>query len=123
MGSQELTQEDIEELQEESKGRLTQADIESLFKRSKALDRAGKGYISSEEFLGIPELSINPLSQRLVALFENTNFQDFVRKVSLFSDKAPFEEKLRSCSRCGMWMATGASLLRISSTCCGSARA
>ena len=45
--------------------------------------------------MGIPELSINPLSQRLVALFENTNFQDFVRKVSLFSDKAPFEEKLR----------------------------
>ena len=40
--SQELTQEDIEELQEESKGRLTQADIESLFKRFKALDRAGK---------------------------------------------------------------------------------
>ncbi len=30
-----------------------------------------------------------------MALFENTNFQDFVRKVSLFSDKAPFEEKLR----------------------------
>ena len=56
---------------------------------------APQGYISSEEFLGIPELSINPLSQRLVALFENTNFQDFVKKVSLFSDKAPFEEKLR----------------------------
>ena len=40
--SQELTQVDIEELQEAAGGRLTQADIESLFTRFKALDRAGK---------------------------------------------------------------------------------
>jgi hypothetical protein len=44
----------------------TQAEVESLYKRFRSLDRGKKGYISAEEFLGIPELSINPLAQRLV---------------------------------------------------------
>lgn len=44
----------------------TQPEVESLYKRFRSLDRARKGYISAEELMSIPELSINPLAQRLV---------------------------------------------------------
>jgi serine/threonine-protein phosphatase 2B regulatory subunit len=32
------------------------------------MDRGRKGYISGEEFISIPELSINPIAQVLAAL-------------------------------------------------------
>lgn len=34
-----------------------------------------QGYISAEEFMNIPELSINPLAQRLERIFESVNFK------------------------------------------------
>ena len=87
---------------------VTQADIQVLYRRFQTLDRRKKGYISMDEFLNIPELSINPLSQRLVTLFENVNFEDFVKLIAVFTDKASKEEKLRVIfSSSGTW--TGAS--------------
>jgi len=55
---------------------------------------AAKGYISAEELLGIPELSINPLAQRLVRLFESVNFMEFARMLAAFSSRASTDEKL-----------------------------
>jgi hypothetical protein len=40
--------------------------VVALYKRFRSLDRSRKGYISAEELMSIPELSINPLAQRLV---------------------------------------------------------
>ena len=34
-----------------------------------------QGYISAEEFMSIPELSINPLAHRLERMFETVNFK------------------------------------------------
>ena len=34
-----------------------------------------QGYISAEEFMNIPELSINPLAHRLERIFESVNFK------------------------------------------------
>ena len=34
-----------------------------------------QGYISAEEFMNIPELSINPLARRLERLFDTINFK------------------------------------------------
>jgi hypothetical protein len=42
---------------------VTEAEVEGLYKRFRALDRGRKGYISGDEFLQIPELSINPIAQ------------------------------------------------------------
>lgn len=42
---------------------VKQDEIGGLYKRFRALDRGRKGYLSGEEFLLIPELSINPLAQ------------------------------------------------------------
>ena len=56
-------------------GKFSQLEIEALYKRFRALDRGHKGYISAEEFMNIPELSINPLAHRLERLFESINFK------------------------------------------------
>jgi len=42
---------------------VNQAELGGLYKRFRALDRGRKGYLSGEEFMLIPELSINPLAQ------------------------------------------------------------
>lgn len=41
-------------------------EISALYRRFRTLDRGRKGYITADEFMTIPELSINPLAQRLV---------------------------------------------------------
>eukprot|EP00877_Chromochloris_zofingiensis_P005861 jgi/Chrzof1/1528/Cz10g11080.t1 len=89
-----LTQYDVDEVMKACKGVWSQAEVESLYKRFRSLDRGRKGYISAEEFLGIPELSINPLAQRLVRLFESVNFLEFARLLAAFSSRADREEKL-----------------------------
>lgn len=45
---------------------VTQREVEGLYKRFRSVDRGRKGYINADEFLAIPELSINPLASRLV---------------------------------------------------------
>ncbi len=54
-----------------------------------------QGFITSEEFLSIPELSINPLAKRLAFFFESINFKEFLGLLSAFSSKASRDEKLR----------------------------
>ncbi len=81
---------------------VSQGEIEALYQRFRSLDRGHKvsqinvqpaqhafrlehrgirlhmllqGYISAEEFMNIPELSINPLAHRLERIFESVNFR------------------------------------------------
>lgn len=75
-------------------GTFTQQEIESLFKRFKNLDRGHKGYLTAEEFLGIPELSINPIASRIVRTLESLNFKEFVKLLAPFSPNASREEKI-----------------------------
>ncbi|KAF8055750.1 CNB1 [Scenedesmus sp. PABB004] len=90
-----LTQRDVDEVIATCKGAWSQPEVESLYKRFRSLDRGRKGYISAEELMGIPELSINPLAQRLVRQFESVNFLDFARLLAAFSDRAAYEDKVR----------------------------
>jgi len=90
-----LTQYDVEELVDYCGGKFTQGEIEGLYTRFRSLDRGHKGYISADEFLNIPELSINPLARRLERLFDTVNFKDFVGFLSTFSRRATREDQLR----------------------------
>uniref|UniRef100_A0A7S3QKT9 EF-hand domain-containing protein n=1 Tax=Dunaliella tertiolecta TaxID=3047 RepID=A0A7S3QKT9_DUNTE len=92
--SSSLTQYDMEELIHYSRGVFNQAELGGLYKRFRALDRGRKGYLSGEEFLLIPELSINPLAQRIVRMFEAVNFKEFVRLLSAFSIRAERDNRL-----------------------------
>jgi calcineurin B family protein 1 len=51
---------------------FTVTQIETLWHRFTVLDKNDKGYLTREDFLGIPELAINPLADRIVHAF----FQD-----------------------------------------------
>eukprot|EP00878_Enallax_costatus_P004891 GHUV01005146.1.p1 GENE.GHUV01005146.1~~GHUV01005146.1.p1 ORF type:complete len:179 (+),score=35.46 GHUV01005146.1:738-1274(+) len=90
-----LTQRDVDEVIAICNGAWTQPEVEALYKRFRSLDRGRKGYISTEELMAIPELSINPLAQRLVRQFESVNFVDFARLLAAFSDRAPYDEKVK----------------------------
>ena len=74
---------------------VSQPEIEGLYRRFRALDKGHKGYISADEFLSIPELSINPLAKRLERVFESVNFKEFVGFLSAFSPRASREARVR----------------------------
>lgn len=89
-----LTQYDIEEVQEHCNHLFTQQEIVSLYKRFCQLDRNSKGFISTDEFLSVPEFAMNPLSQRLLKMVDGLNFKDFVTFLSAFSAKATAPQKI-----------------------------
>lgn len=90
-----LTQRDVDEVIAICNGAWSQPEVIALYKRFRSLDRGRKGYISAEELMAIPELSINPLAQRLVRQFESVNFVDFARLLAAFSDRAPYDDKIK----------------------------
>ncbi|KAK6912252.1 hypothetical protein RJ641_024345 [Dillenia turbinata] len=92
--SSTLTQYDIEEVQEHSDNLFSQQEIVSLYHRFCQLDRNGKGFISADEFLSVPEFALNPLSQRLLKMVDGLNFKDFVAFLSAFSAKASMQQKI-----------------------------
>ncbi|XP_050382836.1 uncharacterized protein LOC126799640 [Argentina anserina] len=89
-----LTQYDIEEVQEHCHNLFSQQEIVSLYKRFCQLDRNAKGFISADEFLSVPELATNPISQRLLKMVEGLNFKDFVAFLSVFSARATMQQKI-----------------------------
>jgi len=100
-----LTSEEVAELQEISP--FSARDIKDLYARFTKLDRANSGWISAADFQLIPELSMNPLCERIIALFqfdqeqpERVNFRTFVRILAVFHPKASADEKLKLAFRC-----------------------
>ncbi|KAH9611915.1 hypothetical protein KSS87_004647 [Heliosperma pusillum] len=89
-----LTQYDIEEVQEHCNKLFNQQEIVSLYQRFCQLDRSGKGFISADEFMSVPEFAMNPLAQRLLKMVDGLNFKDFVAFLSAFSLKASVEQKI-----------------------------
>ncbi|EGG20129.1 calcium-binding EF-hand domain-containing protein [Cavenderia fasciculata] len=94
-----LRTEEIEEVQQIT-GVFSQKEIKRLFKRFKRLDKEEKGVINVEDFPGIPELSMNPLLPRLIAIFDvnrdsQLNFAQFVNTLSVFHPNAKKEDKLK----------------------------
>ncbi|XP_078157915.1 uncharacterized protein LOC144553564 [Carex rostrata] len=89
-----LTQYDIEDVQEHCHYLFSQEEIVALYERFCQLDRNSKGYITSDEFLSLPEFSLNPLSQRLGHMVDGFNFKEFVAFLSPFSQKATIQQKI-----------------------------
>lgn len=89
-----LTQYDIEEVQEHCKHAFSQQEIVSLYQRFCQLDRNNCGFISSDEFLSIPEFAVNPLSQSLLRMLDGLNFKEFVLFLSAFGPGATLQHKI-----------------------------
>lgn len=75
-------------------------EITRLYKRFVKLDKDGSGTLEKEEFLALPQISTNPLAQRLLAVFDNdgsgdVDFKEFISGLSTFTAKGKKEEKLQ----------------------------
>ena len=100
VSSLNLTQYDIEDVQQHCGGKFTSREIQALYQRFRALDKKHKGFITEDELMAIPELAISPLAPRIVQMFQNQNFKDFVRMISALSSRATREERLRFMFHC-----------------------
>merc|ERR1719397_810850 len=88
---------------------FTMGQISRLYDRFVKLDGGAKGYLDREDVLNIPELSINPLADRIVhAMFtdranvqdlDKLQFQDFVRVLSHFRPISKNVEKVKLNSK------------------------
>eukprot|EP01130_Rhizamoeba_saxonica_P013091 TRINITY_DN5550_c0_g1_i1.p1 TRINITY_DN5550_c0_g1~~TRINITY_DN5550_c0_g1_i1.p1 ORF type:complete len:177 (-),score=42.60 TRINITY_DN5550_c0_g1_i1:57-587(-) len=96
-----LRQEDIERMQEVSV--FNSGEIKQLYKRFKRLDRLDTGQITTDDFLSIPELAMNPLVMRVIAMFtdgsDSVNFKQFIQTLSVFSTKGSDEDKIHFAFR------------------------
>ncbi|GKT34541.1 Calcineurin B protein like protein [Aduncisulcus paluster] len=100
MGSTEstLSEAELDELQHSTN--FTPTEIRRLYKRFRKLDKDDSGAITTDEFMMIPELSMNPLAPRTIALFDTdhddaVNFKEFIEALSVFSVRGAKREKLQ----------------------------
>ncbi|KAJ3078450.1 Calcineurin subunit B type 2 [Quaeritorhiza haematococci] len=96
-GGSVLQSKEIEEMQAIST--FSEKQIHKLYQRFRQLDKDNSGSISTEEMISIPELSMNPLSHRIVAVFDadgrrEISFKQFIQALSVFSKEAKREQKL-----------------------------
>lgn len=90
-----LSQYDLEDLQNHCSNSYSQREIIALYERFCQLDRTGKGFISADEFMSVPEFAVNPLCQRLLEMLEGLNFKEFLGLLSAFSARAAQADKLK----------------------------
>lgn len=86
-----LLSEEIDEISKEEN--LSQAQVKRLYNRFQKLDSKQSGTLDADVLRTIPELSMNPLHPRLIAIFQNNNFRQFVSNVSAFNEDADAKRK------------------------------
>lgn len=92
---------------------FSEKEVVRLFERFCELDRGSKGFLDRTDFLAIPEISLNPVGDRIVHAFfkegnsnkenDRLDFKNFARVMSFFrpipkddpAGKSKREEKLR----------------------------
>lgn len=57
---------------------VTDKELRRIYRRFKKLDTDNSGAISTQEFLSVPELAVNPLLERVVKIFD-TNKDDEIQ--------------------------------------------
>merc|ERR1712232_421327 len=71
--------------------------------RFQGLDKDRNGFLTQNELLSLPELTMNPLATRITALFvgedhfiqDRISFPTFLKVLATFSPQAPVEQKRR----------------------------
>lgn len=87
-------------LQMEMASNFDADEIKRLGKRFKKLDLDNSGSLSVDEFMSLPELTQNPLVQRVIDIFDEdgngeVDFKEFIQGVSQFSVRGDKQSKLR----------------------------
>lgn len=87
-----LLSEEIAEISRQSN--LSQVEVKRLYKRFQKLDRTQSGTLDANQLLMIPELAMSPLHPRLVTIFDNVNFHQFVDNIGAFSANVDHQKKV-----------------------------
>jgi serine/threonine-protein phosphatase 2B regulatory subunit len=87
-----LLSEEIEEIARQSM--LQHSEIKTLYKRFQKLDRNQSGTLEADELMMIPELAMNPLVPRIVAVFDTVNFRQFVNNLAVFGPNGTPDAKV-----------------------------
>ncbi|CAN8070268.1 unnamed protein product [Agarophyton chilense] len=87
-----LLSEEIDEISRHTN--LQQREVKRLYKRFQRLDRTHSGTLDAATLLMVPELAMNPLHPRLLDIFQNVNFRQFVTIMGAFSARADAALKL-----------------------------
>jgi len=100
--SVDLRPEEVADLCEET--HYEPKEIKSLYRRFRRLDRRGGGTLRADDLTMIPEVVMNPLAERLLAMFERDregmiNFRSFTRGLSVFNERARPETKTEGEAR------------------------
>jgi len=79
---------------------FSEGELKKLYRRFKLLDKDGSGTLTTNEFLSIPDLALNPLLERILQIFDTNKddeiqFSEFIGVLSTLSDKGTKEDKLR----------------------------
>eukprot|EP01118_Nematostelium_gracile_P000478 TRINITY_DN10540_c0_g1_i1.p1 TRINITY_DN10540_c0_g1~~TRINITY_DN10540_c0_g1_i1.p1 ORF type:complete len:185 (-),score=43.91 TRINITY_DN10540_c0_g1_i1:13-567(-) len=93
-----LTPEEVEQIRKE--GIFTEKELQRIYRRFQKLDSDNSGTISTQEFVNIPELALNPLLERVINIFDSNRdgeiqFSEFISGLSVFATKGDPKEKLR----------------------------
>lgn len=86
-----LLSDEIDDISRDSN--LTPVEVRRLYMRFQQLDRNRSGNLDADELRMIPELAMNPLMPRIVALFDSANFAQFVRTMAIFGRNGSKEAK------------------------------
>lgn len=87
-----LLSEEIEEIARQSS--LSQPEVKRLYRRFQKLDRNQSGTLEADELMMIPELAMNPLVPRIVAVFDSVNFRQFVNNLGVFGPNGSVDAKV-----------------------------
>eukprot|EP01089_Gocevia_fonbrunei_P007220 TRINITY_DN18298_c0_g1_i1.p1 TRINITY_DN18298_c0_g1~~TRINITY_DN18298_c0_g1_i1.p1 ORF type:complete len:178 (+),score=40.96 TRINITY_DN18298_c0_g1_i1:13-546(+) len=95
---QHLSKAEIEEAQ--SLSNFSEGEIQRLHRHFAKLDADGSGTLTTDEFLSIPELAVNPLLERIISVFDTNKdneiqFSEFIHALATFCDKSNSEGKLK----------------------------
>jgi len=93
-----LSTEEVEQIRQD--GTFTEKELHRIYRRFQKLDTDKSGTISTEEFLSIPELALNPLLERVISIFdtnkdEEIQFSEFLAGLSIFTAKGNKEKKMQ----------------------------
>ncbi|EFA80957.1 protein phosphatase 2B [Heterostelium album PN500] len=100
MGAQHsaINKEHLDHMKEISN--FTEPELKRLYRRFQMLDKDGSGTLTTDEFLSIPDLALNPLLERVLTIFDlnkdnEIEFSEFVQTLSTLSDKGSKQDKLK----------------------------
>ena len=79
---------------------FTKEEIHTLYLKFKALDAKKTGKLELEEFFKVPEVSENPLAERVIKIFDKNrdnkiSFSEFVQGISSLHSESSDEEKIK----------------------------